>query len=135
MQVAWCDMRVLEMYSNLRRTMPKHSSMRAFCDMMRRQWAILGGWGCDIEHMLQERDLDHRRLGRTWVEYAKFMSKLRAPCNHDLQAKGLFPGPVRCAACRYRIHLLAYDMNFKLIQLESACKRESPGWEVCPKER
>lgn len=124
--VPWCDIRVLEMCSNLRRTMPKHSSMRAFCDMMRRQWALYGAWGCDLEYTLRERELDDRRLGRTWVEYAKFMIKLKAPCTHGLQDKDLFPGPVRCAACRYRIQQLVYDMNFKLTQLESACKQEGP---------
>lgn len=101
---------------------------------MRRQWALYGAWGCDLEYTLRERELDDRRLGRTWVEYAKFMIKLKAPCTHGLQDKDLFPGPVRCAACRYRIQQLVYDMNFKLTQLESACKQEGP-WKVCVPSR
>lgn len=52
LQVRWCDMQVLELYTCMRLTMPKQSSFRAFCEVLRRQWACAGNWGTNHEYLL-----------------------------------------------------------------------------------
>lgn len=122
-------MRVLDAFSIMLSCQPKHTSMNAYCDMLRRQWINYGKWGCPIEHTLQAKALDERVMQRTWLEYTKFKLKITSTCKHGVPTDQLFPGPVRCPACRYEVTNLTYDMNMKLIQLAAASKREHP-WEV-----
>jgi hypothetical protein len=125
LQVRWVDIRVLELFSLLLCNSPKETSARGTAEVLRRLWLEQQFWGVPNEHELDVTALDPRVLSDAHADYMKFKLRLSDPSAHLLPRQELYPGPVKCPACRYTIQSLSCDCCFKLTQKASASKGES----------
>ena len=119
------DLALLSLWHEMRRAMPKGSSIRGFREALcRHQRAYL----CEAE---LRRPLDRDMLGNVYDEYVKFLAA-RDSCLSELAPPAVCGPFSACPACHKQCQGLATDANFKCKHFSFAGQSFIPGFGLFP---